>query len=63
MKVVQKPTSNVSSLRSMVGAIKAGSFAAYEVEQKADAAKVGKEIEAFIGKDLKSVKIFIIKAA
>lgn len=61
MKVVQKPTSNVSSLRSMVGAIKAGSFAAYEVEQKADAAKVGKEIEAFIGKDLKPVKVILIK--
>lgn len=63
MKVVQKPTSNVSSLRSMVGTIKAGSFAAYEVEQKADVAKVGKEIEAFIGKDLKSVKILVVKAA
>lgn len=61
MKVVQKPTPNLSSLRSMVGAIKAGSFAAYEVEQKADAAKVGREIEAFIGKDLKSVTLVLIK--
>ncbi len=47
----------------MVGAIKAGSFVAFEVEQKADVAKVGKEIEAFIGKDLKSVKIFVVKEA
>jgi hypothetical protein len=61
MKVVQKPTSNVSSLRSMVGAIKAGSFAAYEVEQKADAAKIGREVEAFIGNELKPVTVVLIK--
>ncbi len=61
MKVVQKPTSNVSSLRSMVGAIRAGAFAAYEIEQKADAAKIAREVEAFIGKDLKSVMVVLIK--
>ena len=62
MKVIQKLTTNVSSLRLMVGTIKAGSFAAYEVEQKADATKIGKEIEAFIGKDLKSVTVILIKS-
>ncbi len=44
----------------MVGVIKAGAFAAYEIEQKADAAKVGREIESFIGNDLKSVLVVLI---
>jgi hypothetical protein len=61
MKVVQKPTSNVSTLRSMVGAIKAGAFAAYEIEQKVDVAKVGREIESFIGKELKPVTVILVK--
>jgi len=61
MKVIQKGSTNVSSLKTMVGRIKSGSFAAYQIDQKSDSAKVAKEIEAFIGRDLKAVTVFVVK--
>ena len=61
MKVIQKPTTNLASLRSMITGIKAGSYAAYQIEQAADARQVGREVEAFIGKDLKAVTVVLIK--
>lgn len=62
MKVIQKSTTNLAGLRSMITAIKAGTYAAYQVEQAADARQVGREVEAFIGKDLKAVTVVLIKA-
>ena len=45
MKVIQKKTSNLGSLRTMISGHRSGSFAAYQLEQASDAAKVAKEIE------------------
>mgnify|MGYP000016333388 CR=1 FL=1 len=61
MKVIQKSTTNLIGLRSMITGIKAGSYAAYQVEQVADARQLGREVEAFIGKDLKPVTVVLIK--
>lgn len=61
MKVIQKGSTSISSLKTMVGRIKSGSFAAYQIDQKADVAKVAKEVEAFIGKDLRAVTVFVLK--
>lgn len=61
MKAIQKSTTNLASLRSMITGIKAGTYAAYQVEQVADAKQVGREVEAFIGKDLKAVTVVLIK--
>jgi hypothetical protein len=62
MKVIQKTTSNLASLRTMISGHRSGSFAAYQLEQASDAAKVTKEIEGFIGKDLKPVTVLLLKA-
>lgn len=61
MKVIQKGSSSISSLKTIIGRIKSGSFAAYQIDQKSDSAKVAKEIEGFIGKDLKAVTVFMVK--
>lgn len=61
MKVIQKGSSSISSLKTMISRIKSGSFAVYQIDQKSDSAKVAKEIEAFIGKDLKPVTFILIK--
>lgn len=61
MKVIQKGSTSISSLKTIVGRIKSGSFAAFQIDQKADVTKVAKELEAFIGKDLKSVTILMVK--
>jgi hypothetical protein len=62
MKVIQKKTTNLASLRTMISGHRSGSFAAYQLEQASDAAKVTKEIEGFIGKDLKPVTVLLLKA-
>lgn len=62
MKVIQKKTNNLASLRTMISGHRSGSFAAYQLEQASDAAKVTKEIEGFIGKDLKPVTVLLLKA-
>ena len=62
MKVIQKKTSNLASLRTMISGHRSGSFAAYLLEQASDAAKVTKEIEGFIGKDLQPVTVLLLKA-
>lgn len=62
MKVLHKKTSNLASLRTMVSGHRSGSFAAYQIEQASDAAKVTKEIEGFIGKDLQPVTVLLLKA-
>lgn len=63
MKVIQKTTANLAGLRSMITGIKAGSYAAYQVEQVADARQLGREVEAFVGKDLKAVTVVLIKGS
>jgi hypothetical protein len=62
MRVIQKKTSNLASLRTLVSGHRSGSFAAYQLEQASDAAKVTKEIEGFIGKDLQPVMVLLLKA-
>ena len=62
MKVIQKKTSTLASLRTMISGHRSGSFAAYQLEQASDAAKVTKEIEGFIGKDLQPVTVLLLKA-
>mgnify|MGYP006193278819 FL=1 len=62
MKVLHKKTSNLASLRTMISGHRSGSFAAYQLEQASDAAKVTKEIEGFIGKDLQPVTVLLLKA-
>lgn len=62
MKVIQKKTNNLASLRTLVNGYRSGSFAAYQLEQASDAAKVTKEIEGFIGKDLTPVTVLLLKA-
>ena len=49
MKTIQKKTGNLASLRTLVTGHRSGSFAAYQLEQASDAAKVTKEIEGFTG--------------
>lgn len=61
MKAIQKSTSNLTGLKSMIAGFKAGSYAAYQVEQVLDARHLGREVEAFIGKDLKPVTVILIK--
>lgn len=61
MKVIQKSTTNITGLKSMITGIKAGAYAAYRVEQVADAKQVSREVEAFIGKDLKAITVVLIK--
>ena len=62
MKVIHKKTSNLASLRTMISGHRSGSFAAYQLKQASDAAKVTKEIEGFIGKDLQPVTVLLLKA-
>ena len=62
MKVIQKKTTNLASLRTMIAGHRSGSFSAYQLEQASDAAKVTKEIEGFIGKDLQPVTVLLLKA-
>lgn len=62
MKVIERGSTSLSGLRSMVDRVRTGSFAAYQIEQKADASRIGREIEAFIGNDLKPVTVIILKA-
>ena len=62
MKVIKKKTNNLASLRTMISGHRSGSFAAYQLEQASDAAKVTKEIEGFIGKDLQPVTVLLLKA-
>jgi hypothetical protein len=62
MKTIHKKTSNLASLRTMISGHRSGSFAAYQLEQASDAAKVSKEIEGFIGKDLQPVTVLLLKA-
>jgi hypothetical protein len=62
MKVLHKKTSNLASLRTMISGHRSGSYAAYQLEQASDAAKVTKEIEGFIGKDLQPVTVLLLKA-
>jgi hypothetical protein len=62
MKTIHKTTTNLAAMRTLVSAVRTGSFAAYQIEQKADAAKVAKEIEGFIGKELKAVTVLLLKA-
>ena len=62
VKVVQKKTTQLASLRTLVSGHRSGSFAAYQIEQASDVAKVAKEIESFIGKDLKPVTVLLLKA-
>ena len=62
MKVIHKKTTNLASLRTMISGHRSGSFAAYQLEQASDAAKVTKEIEGFIGKDLQPVTVLLLKA-
>jgi len=61
VKVIQKKTNNLASLRTLVTGHRSGSFAAYQLDQSADAAKISKEIEGFIGKDLKPVTVVMWK--
>ena len=62
MKVIQKKTSNLASLRTMISGHRSGSFAAYQLEQASDAAKVTKDIDGFIDKDLQPVTVLLLKA-
>lgn len=62
MKTIHKKTTNLSAMRTLVSNHRSGSFAAYEIEKASDAAKVAKEIEGFIGKDLKPVAVLLLKA-
>ena len=62
MKVIHKKTSNLAAMRTLISSHRSGSFAAYQLEQASDAAKVTKEIESFIGKDLKPVTVLLLKA-
>ena len=62
MKVIRTKTTQLASLRTLVTAHRSGSFAAYQIEQASDAAKVAKEIDGFIGKDLKPVTVLLLKA-
>ena len=61
MKVIQTKTTYLASLRTLVSGHRSGSFAAYQIEQASDAAKVAKEIDGFIGKDLKPVTVLLLK--
>lgn len=61
MKAIQKGSTSISRLKTMIGGIKSGSFAAYQIDQKADVTKVAKEIDAFIGEELKAVTVVMIK--
>ena len=61
MKVIQTKTTHLSSLQTLVSGHRSGSFAAYQIEQASDAAKVAKEIGGFIGKDLKPVTVLLLK--
>jgi hypothetical protein len=61
VKVIQTKTTNLASLRTLVSGHRSGSYAAYQLEQASDAAKVAKEIESFIGKDLKPVTVLLLK--
>jgi hypothetical protein len=62
VKVIQTKTTNLAPLRTLVSAHRSGPFAAYQVEQASDVAKVAKEIGGFIGKDLKPVTVLLLKA-
>lgn len=48
-------------MRTLVSGHRLGSFAAYQLEHASDATKVAKEIEGFIGKELKAVTVVMIK--
>ena len=61
MLVTQKKTCNLASLRTLISGHLSSSLAAYQLKQASDASKVTKEIEGFIGKDLKSVTFILIK--
>jgi hypothetical protein len=62
VKIIQKKTINLAALRTLVTNHRSGSYAAFQLEQASDAAKITKEIEGFIGKDLKPVTILLLKS-
>ncbi len=61
VKLIQTKTTNLASLRTLVTAHRSGSFAAYQLDHASDVAKVAKEIDGFIGKDLKPVTVLLLK--
>jgi uncharacterized protein (DUF2344 family) len=61
MKVIEKATTSMSSLRSMVGKLQSGSWTAIRLEQQSDADKIGRSVRDFVGNDLQSVTVIVIK--
>ena len=62
VKVIEKATTSISSLRSMVGKLQSGSWTAIRLEQQSDADKIGKSVRDFVGNDLQSVTVIVIKS-
>jgi hypothetical protein len=62
MKVIERATTSMSSLRSMVGKLQSGSWTAIRLEQQSDADKIGKSVRDFVGNDLQSVTVIVIKS-
>ena len=61
MKTLQK-SNNASQLTTLINKVQNGtSWTAIELETQADADKVAKEIKAFIGTDLKTVTVVLVK--
>ena len=62
MKILHKPNSNASQLKTLINKVPNGtSWTAIELETQADAERVAREIKAFIGKDLKPVTVLLVK--
>jgi len=62
VKTIQKATNTPSGLRLLVEQVRNRTWMALELEQQSDADKVGREIRAFIGKELKPVTVLLMKA-
>jgi len=61
MKIIQRPTTAPSGLRLLLEQTKNRTWMTLELEQHSDADKVGREIKAFIGNELKPVIVLLSK--
>ena len=62
MKTLQRATNVTSGLKTLVGKVPNGStWMALQLETQSDSDKVSKEIQAFIGKELKPVTVVLVK--
>ena len=62
MKTLQRATNTTAGLKTLINKVPNGSsWMAMQIETQSDSDKVTREIQAFIGKELKPVTVVLLK--